>query len=396
MITPEFRDYPVTLTSAFGRVFYGANNRLYFSQIYVDDPNVLGRCYQINDPSSSQISDLLATDGGSIEIQNAGRIIKIEEYQLGVLVFADNGVWYVYGPESGFTAEGYTVQKITEFALATPRGVVNVGDAVFYCAEDSMYIIQRNEFGQLNAENITENTINTKYQEFISRSVFGVYDNANKQIVWVNPIDNSSLIYDLRAQGWYPQQFSTATSDELIASAYVKPQASTPYYIYNDTGNLEYNICTLTSNDFTDFGVNYDSYLVTAEESLGQFTHRKNVPNMYIIMQKTEENITGFDGSNFQYDKPSGCQFRTEFDYAGSASANTYTPYRSIYNVNRRGFLPANSTFPVAFDDGRTVVEFRDIIRGSGKSCRFRFQSEDGKDMQVLGYSVEYSMRGRQ
>lgn len=395
MITPEFRDYPVTLAAAFGRIFYGANNRLYFTQVYVDDPNTLGRCYQKNDPTSSEISDLLATDGGSIEIQNAGRIFRIEEYQLGVLVFGDNGVWYVFGPESGFSAEGYTVQKITEFSLVSPRGTVNVGDAVFYCSKDSMYVIQRNEFGQLDATNVTEETINTKYQEFITSSTFGIYDNSNKQIIWISPSTRAGLIYDLRAQGWYPQQYSTPSTDESIVSLFTIPQSNTPYYVYDDDGS-QYNICTATSTDYSDFGVNYDSYLVTAEEALGQFAHKKNIPNIYIMMQKTEDNITGFDGTDFEYDSPSGCQFRVEFDYANTASANTYTPYRSIYRVNRRGFLPQGTTFPVSFDDGRTIVEYRDVIRGSGKSCRFRFQSEEGKDMQVLGYSVEYSMRGKQ
>jgi len=52
----------------------------------------VGNCYQVNDPTSDQLFDLLPTDGGVIVIQGCGSIYKLFPLQNALLVFAANGV----------------------------------------------------------------------------------------------------------------------------------------------------------------------------------------------------------------------------------------------------------------------------------------------------------------
>ena len=59
----------------------------------------------------------------------------------------------------------------------------------------------------------------------------------------------------------------------------------------------------------------------------------------------------------------------------------------------RRGFIP--DAFPWAFDTGESVIKKRTNIRGRGDAVQFRFEAQAEKDLQMLGYSVNYSMRGK-
>lgn len=393
-LTNEYRPYPSTSVSAFGRLFCGVDNRVLFSQLLVDDINVLGRCYQSNDPTSTDISDILPTDGGEIPLQNAGNIIKLVEFRSGVVAFCEKGTWYITGTEGGFTADNYYVNKVSEDTIYSINSLTVVGDVCFFASEDGILALQANEYNNLSITNLTESTINTFFNKLVGYYMRSIYEPIKKQIWYINTSTGLALIHDLRTNAFYPQKFELS-DNEYVVAVYRVPRDPYIKFVYEDTQSQEYNILELKDSTFEDIGNPYESYLVTAEESLGQFTHSKDVRNFYAIFNKTETEITGFDGTDYTYNLPSACHMRAEFDYAQSADAGTYTQERQIYKVNRRGFIPP-SGFPAPFDDGRRVVEFRDILRGNGKSVRFRFRSEPNKDMQIMGYSVEYSMRGRQ
>ena len=59
----------------------------------------------------------------------------------------------------------------------------------------------------------------------------------------------------------------------------------------------------------------------------------------------------------------------------------------------KRFFLP--ESYPAPFDTGESVLKRKLSIRGSGDSVQFVFKAEPQKDLQLLGYSVSYKMRGR-
>ena len=396
-ITAEFRPNPATSTAAFGRMFYGLDNRIMFSQVLIDDLNTLGRCYQKNDPTSPDISDLLATDGGDIQLQNAGAILKLEEFLNGIIAFCEKGVFYVYGPQSGFNATEYTIQKVTEFSLYAVEGTQRIGDALMYVSQNGVFVLQPNEFGQLKAVNITEQTINTYYQEFVRSDIFAGYDIEQKQVFFVSRSTKKGLVYDTRVQGWFPYQYTGP--EDLLLSALVRKRARL-LFVNQNTATATRNFATQSSRAFTDFGVSYESYLLSQPETLGDFTKRQTAINMKALFEKTEETITGYENGAYVFDYPSSCTFQAYWDFDKSNAYRKWTrevvlykPHE-LYKPEQRGFIP--DSFPYVFDTGESVIEKRINIRGTGKAVQFKFSSDAGKDMRLLGFGVEWAQGTRQ
>lgn len=390
-IPAEFRPNPATSAAAFGRMFFGLDNRIMFSQVLIDDLNTLGRCYQKNDPTSPEISDLLATDGGDIQLQNAGKVLRLEEFLNGVIAFCEKGVFYVYGPQSGFNATEYTIQKVTEFSLFSVEGVQRIGDALMYIAQNGIFVLQPNEFGELKAVNITEQTINTYYQQFVRADVFAGYDIEQKQVFFVSRTTKKGLVYDTRVQGWFPYQYSG--SQDVLITALVRKRARL-LFVNQDKDAGTRNFATQTSRDFTDFGVSYNSFVLSHPESLGEFTRKQTAVNMRVLMEKTETNITGYTAGKYVYDYPSSCTFEAYWDFDSSNAYKKHTSPVQLYKPEQRGFIP--TSFPAVFDTGESVIEQRINIRGTGKAVQFKFSSEPEKDLRLLGFAVEWAQGSRQ
>ena len=94
-----------------------------FSQL-IDDFYQLGECLQQNDPTSEQISDLLATDGGTIRVSGAVGIKVLYVIDASLYIFAENGVWRIEGIDGVFSPTGFAVKKITDV------GIVDAGSFV--------------------------------------------------------------------------------------------------------------------------------------------------------------------------------------------------------------------------------------------------------------------------
>src|SRR5690606_24686859 len=73
---------PTAVAFYAGRVFYsgpftsGYNTKIYFTQI-LERPEQVNRCYQELDPTSEDIRDLLASDGGVIVIPEVTQVIHM-------------------------------------------------------------------------------------------------------------------------------------------------------------------------------------------------------------------------------------------------------------------------------------------------------------------------------
>src|SRR3546814_15771309 len=100
-----------------------------FSQLVTDATSIVA-CYQSNDPTSSDQSDLLHTDGGFIRIEGAFNIVGLVNIGAALVVFAENAVWTISGGNSnGFTATGYKVTKITSSGCISHGSIVVVEHA---------------------------------------------------------------------------------------------------------------------------------------------------------------------------------------------------------------------------------------------------------------------------
>lgn len=184
-------------TSAFfaGRVWYaglaapGKASSVYFSQI-VQNKDQYGHCYQLNDPTSETAADLLADDGGVIDIIDAGSILKMGMVFNSLIVVCSNGVWAISGSTGlGFTANDFSVRKISGIHSLTHASFVWAEGQPYWWTTDGIYTItQDQQTNSLMVTSVTDTTIKQFYQDEVTvqakQYARGAYDPISRTIVW--------------------------------------------------------------------------------------------------------------------------------------------------------------------------------------------------------------------
>lgn len=386
----EVRMYPKALAVGFGRVFYGAQGRVYFSQVIIDNFESLGRCYQRNDPISDTASDILDTDGGEIMLQDAGEILAMEPYRSGILVFCDNGVWFISGTsDTGFTATSYMVNKVSPFVLYAPRTVIAARDAVIFGGKEACYAVTLVETGRVEVTPITEGTIDSYWKNFINIETCATYDEVRKQISFVKyGTAGDVLIFDAKLGAWFPWKVTLSTDNydyNFVGSVWNDSLRQSVYCVFDDT---EVRFCSASSNlyDFEPSGT-YESYIVTQPETLGNYTRQKGVPLVQAFFRRTENQITAYTAGNYTFDVPSSCKMSIRFDW----DSNKVTSEREIYKALPPRFVAP--TVPYTLPFGNEMITFKDKIRGKGRAVQVRFESVGNNRMDIYGYSLQYSTK---
>ena len=400
-----------------GRVFYGSGNTVYYSQVLENvSMTKVDQCYQVNDPTSEHISDLLATDGGTVQIDNATDIIQIKKFGGGVLVYATNGVWYLHGVEGGFTAINYAMDLVSEAGCISAQAVVPAEATQYYWSGEGLYAITLNQFGKAEAQNIIEGTLQTHYNAIPRASkqkATGTYNRIRKQIEWHYPLlgdydylhaMDASLLLDTRTGGIWPQSYSAITVEgvgNFIACSVNTNQGtedrdSIKVVISTGTPNVTqtYNIDFAFKDDvnFQDFGAAYPTaYIETGYETLDKPSNKKVVPYINTHFLQTEQNWIADGSGGLTLDLQSGCQMRAKWDWNDSSANGRWSPAQQAYRF-RRPFTPSVAG---TFDSGETVIATKSKMLGRGEAISIRFEQETGKDMQLLGYTCVYSVKGR-
>jgi len=411
---------PVCCTYAAGRVFFGMNNSLYFSQVMEGEAiDFLNRCFQKNDPTAEQLSDLLATDGGVIPINNAVNIKQVMNFQGGAVVYAQNGVWFVSGPDTGFSATNHFVERISNSGIASPQSVVQVEDSHYYWSQEGIFTVRTNQFGKAEATSIIEGTMQTFYNaigELPKENSNGTYDRIKKQIEWFysssdqtsatsyKHAKDKSLLFDLRSGGIWPQEYN-ATSTEgagnfLVDSVSTRSHAEETEITYltitggavTSTQDYSVDFGFKTDATFQDFSSNFPTaYIETGYESLDKPSNVKTAPFVSTHFNQTEENFVADGSGGFKLDLQSGCQMRAKWDWNNSSANGRWSPSQQAYRF-RRLFVPTGAG---VFDSGESVITTKSKILGRGKALSLRFEQEANKDMQLMGYTVQWSIKGR-
>src|SRR3990167_4631251 len=147
--TSDGTGYQRPRTSAFhaGRMFFsglnyaGFNSHIYFTQV-IESNEQYGFCYQQNDPTSEDASDLLPADGGVIAIHEAGTIHKLYSIPGMLLVFAQNGIWAIAGSQGiGFAANDYTVSKISTINTISATSFVDIAGFPSWWNAEGIFVI---------------------------------------------------------------------------------------------------------------------------------------------------------------------------------------------------------------------------------------------------------------
>lgn len=412
---------PETIAFASGRVFYGHKGAVYFSPTLYDGSRA-GQCYQEADPTSENISDLLETDGGVIEIPEALVINKLMPLGDGVLIFGVTGVWFLSSGGQGFSAIDYSLNKVSSIGTSSPKSVVSTGSQVFWWSEVGIQAVQQSigQFGpiagQFDSQNISDDSIKKFFNNInvaFRNKARGYYDPAQNKIWWLYSdvtgkefLYNKMLIFDMQNQAFIPWAVNSLTPGDIslnpvlaIVGAFVSPYFETYTYeptflsfvhLYNrETTPLTYvtrlGIGNFINTSYTDFekiqeldadfgedlGRTYSSYLETGYETLGDLSRRKQAPICYVYFEKTDNDIV----------RPHSCFMQARFDWSNGSSSGKWSTKVQAYRVSPRLVNP----------DQYDVVSSRNKVRGSGKAVQFRF-SEDraGYGFILLGWQVFY------
>jgi len=215
---------PISVAFYAGRVWYlMPDGHLYYSQTVIDISEA-SKCYQEADPTAEDINELVATDGGEMDVTGIARALRLVAVGDQLLILADNGIWAISGgTDTGFTATNQIVRKITDVGVVGPEAAVETEGAVFYWGDGGIYVIVPNQAtGLLEAQNVSETTIQTLYNNIPplgKKYARAKYDPRSKKIFWLynNTVDydgqtfkyayNKALIFDLVLRAFYPYTF---------------------------------------------------------------------------------------------------------------------------------------------------------------------------------------------
>lgn len=214
-----------------GRIFYLCGNTVLFSQTLSTNNVRYDKCYQEADPTSEEISDVVATDGGMIQLLSLGKGKNIKSFYRGVIVFGDEEVTGILSNYINlFSAESYDVVKITTAGLSAKDSVVETDNNLFYWSNHGIYMIAIDENNNISSTCITVNSIQNWYMnlnQFSKDHAVGYYDYANNRIYWFYPTtDNADkldgcLVYDLNYNSFMPQLIDAGTVVRDVYGQYI-------------------------------------------------------------------------------------------------------------------------------------------------------------------------------
>lgn len=438
-------DRPVAVEFFAGRVFYFMpGGKVLYSQQLTDISRV-GKCYQENDPTSGEISDLLATDGGTIEIYEIGEILTTTVMDRELVVFADNGVWTISGGSSSpFTASDNEVRKITQVGAIGKETVVLAEDVIFYFGRGGIYRIARNQYTSLlEAVNVSENTIQTFYftlPEIAKQYVHGYYDQGSRKVLWMYTDDttfngvsdrwkyNKALIVDAVTGAFSKYSFSVDAEDTLpfisgmirkesvgidteeeavlvgvdpvtVSGAAVTTVVRVPAFgeirlklltfVKTNTDEYRFTFSEFRDRSFLDWimhttdGVDYSSYMITGLDVLGDPVSMKFGNWLYAFLERTETEY--LDSEDLDY--PSSCFYQARWHWSDSVGSGKWSTPEQLYKFNRLYVSDDTDTF----DYGYNIIDTRSNLRGNGRAISIKFYSETGKDFRLLGWAIPFT-----
>ena len=434
-LTTEVETGRFTTVAAYaGRVFYSGidsaknGGKIYFSRLTERLADV-GNCFQVYDPTSEIVSDLLDTDGGVVSIPDAYNIRKLHVLGASLLVCAENGVWAVAGVDNVFRATEYAITRLSDTGLTNENSFVVADGLPLWWSKTGIHAIQQGE--SLNvptAQNLSLGTIQTFWAGIPNEKKAQVhveYDKVNKRVFWFYPdaneaVDykyNNILIMDLALQAFYPWRVQDIASNTsyIIGTSYFSGLGSTSTEtqvvngldtiingsdtvkatLYRDflqgdseikmlvrdgaTGKMTF--ATFKGDSYLDWGTaDYKSYAEAGYDFMGDMTTFKNVPYVTTYMRVTEDGYVA-NGLGYEFINPSSCLMSVSWNLNKTNS----TP-REIYKLKDVPVVDPSDLGSIHYPTDTIVTKSK--VRGRGRSMKLRFESTLGKDFHLVGYEV--------
>ena len=433
-----------SVASFSGRVFYAgltsAKNAgtILFSRL-VEDEADLGKCYQQNDPTAEYLSDLVATDGGFINIPDAVNIQLLYPFRSSLFVFAENGVWQITGVDGIFSATAYGVNRVSNIGLLNPQAFVQAEGLPFWWSRFGIHTLTIDEVsGQGSEQNITISTIQSFWDRISTTAkakVTSIYDSINKKIYWAYPDNdetiesklNNILILDLTLSAFYPWKISdqasntssvvglsfysgfgatelaldviTSAGDDVVTSAgddVINTQISdfttgdpALVLLVRDGATNKLTMAKFSDAGFLDWGdTDYTSFAETGYDFIGDLIVKKNAPYIAVYSRLTEQGFTGNEVDGYESIRPSSLLVSTAWDF-NSNFGSPQEAYRFKHPIVVDPDNLSNFNYP------EDVITTRLKVRGHGRSMRIKYESTQGKDFILLGWGLVQGRNNR-
>jgi hypothetical protein len=438
-LTTEVEQSRFTTVANFaGRAFYAGLNSakntdiVLFSQL-IDDFNQIGECLQQNDPTSEGFSDLLDTDGGTIRIAGAVGIKVLYVIDASLYIFADNGVWRIEGIDGVFSPGAFAVKKVTDVGIVSAGSFVVADGSPIWWSKNGIHTLQFDgATGRPVESNLTVSTIQTYWDAIPNDSklkLVSVFDPVNKRAYWGWPDEgeavaskiNNILVLDAPLEAFYPWRIEDqdgdtdaviglefysgfgaglstldvvttagddviiSTGDDVISQQTTNFATGSPAIVLliRDGATNKMTMGSFTGDTFLDWdSVNYSSYAEAGYDFMGDLLLKKNAHYLTTYMRLTETAWEGNEDTGYQPNNPSSLLVSSFWDFKTTSSSTAQQAYRF------KSMPVVNSSNLLAFDYPETVITTRLKVRGHGRSMRIRFESEQGKDFILLGYSI--------
>jgi len=437
----ETEDSRFKAVAAFsGRLFYAGlesaknSGRILFSRL-LEDITEAGDCFQLNDPTSEEIPDLLDTDGGVINIPDAANIQKLTVVGSNLVVFAENGVWSVSGIDNVFSPTGYAVAKVSSVGMVNSKTYADMDGTPVWWSRSGIHVMQADKVsGRLVEQNLSIGTIQSFLDVLDNNAKLqceSVFDKINKRVFWFYPNNgegtlnkkNNALILDLVTQSFYPWkitdeaantdyvmsgQFFESLSSEIVEIDITKNDLTTTLTKLDTTTDIVVQRATQASSataaivlmiynkgtgkmtmglfsgiDFLDWGsANYSSYAEAGYDFMGDLLLKKTAPYITVYLRPTEEGWTDNGDGSYSIIRDSSLLISTYWDFRKTVSSAAQEAYRRKFTAV---VDPGDLT---DFDYPDSIVVSRLKCRGTGRNMRLRFESSQGKDFVLLGFGV--------
>ena len=414
-VTPLAKPDGIVITDGFraiefheGRIFYAGMGHkdfadtIFFSKLVLTPLNY-GQCHQVADPTDEHFNALTAADGGFAVIPGMGKVLNMVSQRNSLVIFATAGIWEISGGSRGaFTADAYSVRKITAIGASSLSSCITVEGGLVYTGPAGLNLIAPAEFtGRLESTSASQQTIQTLWNEIPiaqQERVHAIYDESLRRVYFMFGADAASnlhttmLIFDANSGGFYKYTFNTATDLGLIGAFAISNANDTATnkkikFIYQATPTT-IQIADFVQTSFNDFnGANGPlPFLIFGHDNLNEFQRRKQAPVITVFSKRTEtgyvDNGTGWDPTN-----ESSTLMSARWDWTDDAVTNKIGAKQEVYR-HARQFVPSGANDV----DGYPVVVTRNKVRGRGRSLQLRFDGATDKDSHVLGFATNYKV----
>lgn len=404
-----------------GRIFYagiGANkygDKIYFTQI-VESDDQFGKCYQINDPTSETIFDLLDSDGGVISIPLIAKVISLQVVNDSLIVIGSNGVFAIRGTENGpFRATDYSVEYVSEVGGVSHLSVVNVDNSLLWWNYDALYALTKDQIGVYyqvqNASRSTIQSIINSVPPVNKLYIKGVHNKKDRVVQWLynDDIDadaytyNRILEFNVVSKAFYTHTIDTSKTPRVVGILSISGQQKSTFLTdvqdntFSTVTNNALQVVQIEEEAFTP-NVEVFKYSVSGNISSGSpgFTYASQVPT-----HKDWGSISG--GSSFSSYFISGYRIRGELlrSFTSTPIAvildnidDAEVVFKGIWDYGFRTSMPQRLYGDIKTTDTSRGWDRGDYIirrvksRGKGKSLQLSFESLGDAPFSVVGWST--------